>query len=48
MNLKKFITYLIIILFPFFSFADEKIFKGQNAELSIYTGMFDFSDDGKK
>ncbi len=48
MNLKKFITYLIIILFPFFSFADEKILKNQNTEFSIYTGMFDFSDDGKK
>ena len=48
MNSIKFITYLLIIIFPFFTFADEKIYKNQNTELSVYTGMFDFSDDGKR
>ena len=48
MNLKKFIINLLIISFAFSSIAEEKILKNQNTEFSIYTGMFDFSDDGKK
>ena len=48
MNLKKFIINLLIILFAFSSIADEKRIKNQNTELSFYSGMFDFSDDGKK
>ena len=48
MNLKKLIINLIIIIFAFSSTADEKVLKNQNTEFSIYTGMFDFSDDGKK
>ena len=43
----------ILILFSFLAFtissnAEEKVLKDQNTELSDYTGMFDFSDDGKK
>ena len=48
MNSVKFIINLLIITFPLFAFADEKISKNQNTELSVYTGMFDFSDDGKR
>ena len=48
MNLKKFIINLLIITFAFSSIAEEKVFKDRNTELSVYTGMFDFSDDGKK
>ena len=48
MNLKKFIINLLIISFAFSSIAEEKIQKNQNTEFSIYTGMFDFSDDKKK
>ena len=48
MNLKKFIINLLIIAFAFSSIADEKKLKNQNTELSFYSGMFDFSDDGKK
>ena len=48
MNLIKFIINLLIIIFPFFTFAGEKIHKNKNTELSVYTGMFDFSDDGKR
>ena len=48
MNLKKFIINLLIITFAFASIAEEKVDKDQNTEFSIYTGMFDFSDDGKK
>ena len=48
MNLKKFIINLLIITFAFASIAEEKVDKDQNTELSVYTGMFDFSDDGKR
>ena len=48
MNLKKFIINLLIISFAFSSIADEKVSKNKNTEFSIYTGMFDFSDDGKR
>ena len=48
MNLKKFIINLLITLFAFSSIADENKLNNQNTELSFYSGMFDFSDDGKK
>ena len=48
MNLKKILINLLIITFAFSSTAEEKILKDQNTELSVFTGMFDFSDDGKK
>ena len=48
MNLKKFLINLLMITFAFSSIADEKVLKDQNTELSLYTGMFDFSDDGKR
>ena len=48
MNLKKFIITLLTITFAFSSIAEEKALEDQNTELSVYTGMFDFSDDGKK
>ena len=48
MNLKKFIINLLIISFAFSSIADEKRLNNQNTELSFYSGMFDFSDNGKK
>ena len=37
-----------MIIFSFSSIAEEKVLKDQNTEFSVYTGMFDFSDDGKK
>ena len=37
-----------MINFAFFSNADEKVLKDQSIELNVFTGMFDFSDDGKK
>ena len=37
-----------MITFAFSSIADEKALKDQNTEFSFYTGMFDFSDDGKR
>ena len=48
MNLKKFIINLLMITFAFVSIAEEKVLKDQNTEFSFYTGMFDFSDDGKR
>ena len=48
MNLKKSIINLLIIIFTFSAIAEEKVLNDQDTEFSIYTGMFDFSDDGKK
>ena len=48
MNLKKFIINLLMISFAFSSIADGKKLTNQNTELNFYSGMFDFSDDGKK
>ena len=48
MTLKKYIINLLIITFAFSSIADEKVLKNNNTEFSVYTGMFDFSDDGKR
>ena len=48
MNLKKSIINLLIIIFAFSAIAEEKILNDKNTEFSVYTGMFDFSDDGKK
>ena len=47
-NLKKFIINVFIIIFAFSSIAEEEVLKDQNTEFSVYTGMFDFSDDGKR
>ena len=47
-TLKKFIINLFIIIFAFSSIAEEKVLNEQNTEFSVYTGMFDFSDDGKR
>ena len=48
MKIKKYIINLLIITFAFCSIAEEKVSKNQNTEFSVYTGMFDFSDHGKK
>ena len=48
MYLKKIIINILLITFAFSTIADEKVLKDQNTQLSFYTGMFDFSDDGKK
>ena len=43
MQFRKFFITFLILLLPVFSFADEK-----NTEFNVFTGMFDFSDDGKR
>ena len=48
MNLKKIFINLLMLTFAFSSIAEEKVLNDQNTEFSVYTGMFDFSDDGKK
>ena len=47
-SFKKFIINIFIIIFAFSSIAEEKVSNEQNTEFSVYTGMFDFSDDGKR
>ena len=48
MILKKFSLTIFITIFIFSSNADEIINKEQNTEFNIYSGMFDFSDNGKR
>ena len=48
MNLKKFFL-IIFSFFCFFSVLAEEIESiNRNTEYNVYTGMFDFSDDGKR
>jgi len=48
MILKKFCLSLFLIFYAFSLNAEELKIKDQNTEFNIYTGMFDFSDNGKK
>ena len=48
MNLKKFLSIFFIIFFSSAVCAEELEIKNQNTEFNVYTGMFDFSDEGKK
>ena len=48
MELKNFLTSLFLVFFTFSVNAEELKIKNQNTEFNVYTGMFDFSDDGKK
>ena len=41
-------TFLFNILFITYLFAEEKIVNEQNTEINVYSGMFDFSDDGAR
>ena len=42
------ITFLCNFLFITYLFAEEKIVNEKNTEINVYSGMFDFSDDGAK
>ena len=42
------ITFLCNVLFITYLFAEEKIVNEKNMEINVYSGMFDFSDDGAK
>ena len=48
MNLKNFLTSLFLFFFSLAVSAEELKVKNQNTEFNVYTGMFDFSDDGKR
>ena len=48
MYLRKFVINLLFILLSFSSIAEENVSNYQNTEFSVFTGTFDFSDDGKK
>ncbi len=48
MNLKKIIIALVFLVVPFSLVAEENIINDQNTELNVYTGIFDFSDKGKR
>jgi len=47
MVLKKFCSVLFVIFFAF-SVNAEELKNEKNTEFNVYSGMFDFSDDGKK
>ena len=47
MILKRIYFLLLSFLFSFSLIADEVKLSDNNTEFNIYTGMFDFSDDGK-
>ena len=48
MKFRKLYLFLLFLFISFSSVADEKKLNNNNNELNFYTGMFDFSDDGKK
>ena len=48
MNFKKFLTTIFLIILTYSLSAEELETDIQSSELNFYTGMFDFSDDGKK
>ena len=47
MKLKKFILTPVFFLFSFIAVAEEVKLQN-NTEFNVFTGMFDFSDDGKR
>ncbi len=48
MKIKIIITFLTIFLFSISISADELKLDDKETEFNVYTGMFDFSDDGKR
>ena len=48
MKIKKILLILILSVFPLSLKAEDRLINNNNTELSFYTGMFDFSDDGKR
>ena len=48
MNLKKIFLIIIFSVSSHISIAEEPKFDSDNTEFNVYTGMFDWSDDGKR
>jgi lipid A 3-O-deacylase len=46
--MNKFVFLLIILISALSSNADEIKLDNKSTEFNVYTGMFDFSDDGKR
>ena len=47
-NIGLFSYAVVLVLFTLCVNAEEIKINKQNTEFNVYTGMFDFSDDGKK
>ena len=47
MKFKKFSLSILFVFFTFSINAEELKNTNQSNQLNVYTGMFDFSDDGK-
>jgi hypothetical protein len=48
MKFKKIFIVTMSLLFGISAIADDLNLKNNNTEFNVYTGMFDFSDDGKR
>jgi len=48
MKLKIFLTSFLLVFFAHSVNSEELNIKNQNTEFNVYTGIFDFSDDGKR
>ena len=48
MNFKKLLIIIFSFLFSLFSQAEELKIDDNNTEFNVYSGMFDFSDEGKR
>ena len=48
MKILKSLFVLILFTFPLATTSEEIKMKDKSTELNVYTGMFDFSDDGKR
>ena len=48
MTIKKFLISILFFLLAFSVHADELKIDNLNTKLSVYSGVFDFSDDGKR
>ena len=48
MTIKKFLISILFFLLTFSVHADELKINNLNTKLSVYSGVFDFSDDGKR
>ena len=48
MKILKSLFVLILFTFPLTTTSEEIKMKDKSTELNVYTGMFDFSDNGKR
>ena len=48
MKILKSLFVLILFIFPLTTTSEETKMEDKSTELNVYTGMFDFSDNGKR